>query len=148
MRKTTSTRRRRDTLTTAEDFELLAQCTAPPRHFVDEQDRRECWEEHKHELLAACRPGRRPSAWWAYDQPPENRPKVVRVDMLTIGRRQYPHRVRETEAECLIRTGEATPADVDELRKDLAFAISEPELCRHSAADLARWRKLLAELGG
>jgi hypothetical protein len=70
-RRIPKTRRRRDVLTHAESWELRWGCFAPPRQFADEEDRQENWRAHRDALLAAERPGEKPSAYWRYDVPSE-----------------------------------------------------------------------------
>jgi hypothetical protein len=94
-RRMPKTRRRRDVLTMAERHELAWGCFAPPRCFVDEGDRADNWAFHRAALLAECRAGHRPSAFWKYDVQPEDRPHGG-----------------ESEVECLIRIKQASPADV------------------------------------
>src|SRR5262245_821768 len=44
--------------------------------FIDETDRYQTWQWYRRELLAYCRPGKRPAAWWEYEagveQPVDN----------------------------------------------------------------------------
>jgi hypothetical protein len=37
--------------------------------FASDAERREAWLRHRDELLAKCRAGRRPDAWWTYEAP-------------------------------------------------------------------------------
>jgi hypothetical protein len=141
-------RRRLDVLTLGESFELMAQCSARTRHFQSERERREAWLLHRDELLsrtASCR--RRPSAWWAYDVAPEDRPRLVRTAYVRLSE-EYPQpvaiRIYEHETECLIRLGLATADDLSALRRDVDFSEEEPYLSRYSPEDLARMRAALA----
>lgn len=112
----------RDELSAAQAFELHCQCWAdPPRTFETEQDRRRAWEAHRDEIMARCRPGQRPAAWWRYDAP--ERPRVARVAHVGGTERHpagWPVNVLEHETETLARLGLATPADLAELRQHVA----------------------------
>jgi len=126
-RRDEALRRRKGEISRAQAFELLTCCAAETRHFWDEADRRAAWDEHRAVLLATSRPGRRPSAWWEYDRPAEDRP-----------------RPGEHEVEALLRIGEATPADVDTLREALRYGLEVPELARRLNIDVRRVRQAIA----
>lgn len=66
----------------------------PERPFETEEERRQAWEDHKEELLATCRAGRRPQAFWDYG-PHERLPHEThlqalwRLDLLTADELEY-----------------------------------------------------------
>lgn len=126
-RRDEALRRRKGEISRQQAFELLTCCAAETRHFWDEADRRAAWEEHRDALLAACRAGHRPSAWWEYDRQPDERP-----------------RPGEHEVEALIRIGAATAADVDDLREALRYGLEVPELARRLNIDVRRVRQAIA----
>ncbi len=141
-------RKLRDQLTMGQAQELLWSCFAEPRHFETEADRRRGWEQHRAELMARTRPGRRPSAYWKYDL--ETYPAVVREARILAGAKHgdgYKVPVYEHETETLIRLGLASPADLAELAGEVAFSERDPDLSRHTAEDLARMRAALASAG-
>jgi hypothetical protein len=68
----------RDSLTDAQAFNLLIGCD--PAAFASEQERREAWTRHRHEL--STNPLTRPVAWWDYDSPEPLRNRRLQGEQL------------------------------------------------------------------
>jgi hypothetical protein len=130
-RKPKVARRKTGELSRQQRFELIATCFAPTRHFADDDDRRAAWNEFRSELLSQQRPGRRPSAWWAYEHPDE-----------------MPTSAYEEETPMLYVLGEARQEDIDALAQAAHYFTSTPELCYWSAETWQRVRGTLAAWNG
>jgi hypothetical protein len=70
-----------------------------PTAFASESDRRAAWETHRESLMAESHAGRRPHAYWQYDQPEIN---AKRMGL-------------ETDVQLLWRFGLLTAAEIAEL---------------------------------
>jgi hypothetical protein len=70
-----------------------------PTAFASEADRRMAWEAHREALLAESHAGRRPHAFWQYDEPKAHAQRMA----------------LETDVQLLWRFGLLTEAEITEL---------------------------------
>jgi hypothetical protein len=86
-----------DELTKEERDDLRYSWT--PTAFASEAARRAAWETHRESLMADCHPGRRPHAFWQYDEPKAHAQRMA----------------LETDVQLLWRHGLLTAAEIAEL---------------------------------
>ncbi len=76
-------RRRRARLTIDQRFSLTVGADVYPNAFANDAERRQAWAQWRDRLLATCRYGGRPAAWWDYEAP-VGRPADHRIDAATL----------------------------------------------------------------
>lgn len=90
--------------------------------FESEAEREAAWRDHAHELLQASPPGRRPAAYWDYDNQAERIP--FETDLQLLYRLEL---LRTDEVDYLAARGQYPPAPADgrdpcEMFDDMTFS--------------------------
>ena len=102
-----SLRERVGKLTLQEEFALICGDDPDRPVFASEDEMREAWEVHRHEIQ--CNPGTRPFAWWRLEHPEYGDPTgpAAMVGLVELGE------LTEAEAEHMRKLGGAYwPAEV------------------------------------